>query len=294
MRIWRVADDPATLSGATEPEGPPTYRVEPVGRGLKLNLRELWHYRELALFLVWREIKVRYKQTAIGVLWAVLQPFLTMVVFTLFFGRLANLPSEGLPYPVFYFAGLVLWTYFSTSLNTATGIMVEQQQVITRVYFPRILLPISASLSGLVDLAIASTLLFGISFAFEITPKATAPLMLVFVILVVIAAMGVSFWISALNALYRDFRYAVPLLVQLWLFASPIAYASSLVPERWRTVYALNPLVPFLDGFRWSLTGAGSAPSASSLAISSSIVAAIFVGGLMFFNRKEAVVVDVV
>lgn len=270
------------------------FRIEPARGLFELNLRELWEYRELAFFFVWQHIKVRYKQTIIGIAWAVLQPFLTMVVFTLFFGRLANLPSDGLPYPVFYFSGLVLWTYFSTALGTATNIMVEQQRVITRVYFPRLILPVAAVLSGLPDLAIATAVLVAITLLYGIVPAASAPLMVVFALWVMVTAIGAGLWLAALNALYRDVRYAVPLLVQLWLFASPIAYASSLVPDGWRIVYALNPLVPAIEGFRWALTGAGEAPSTPSLAVAGGIVALMLIGGLVFFNHKEATLVDVV
>jgi lipopolysaccharide transport system permease protein len=266
-------------------------RIEPPRGWLELRLGEVWEYRELLYFFVWRDVKIRYKQTAIGVAWVVLQPLLTMGVFTLFFGRLAKLPSDGLPYPVFYFSALVAWTYFSTALITCTNVVVENQRVITKVYFPRLILPVSAVLSGLVDFAIGFVVLAAVTGLYSIRPTAAVAWLPVLLLLAVLTALGVGLWMAALNALYRDVRYVVPFLVQFWMFASPVAYPSSLVPEKWRWLYGLNPMAGVIDGFRWAITGHGQAPGALLLA-SAAMVAAVLVGGLFFFQRMEGTVAD--
>ena len=266
-------------------------RIEPPRGLFHLRLREVWAYRELLYFFVWRDVKIRYKQTAVGVLWVVLQPILTMAVFTLFFGRLAKLPSEGLPYPVFYFAAIVPWMYFNYALQNATNVVVENQRMITKVYFPRLVLPFSAVLSGLVDFAIGFVVLFGVAFYYGVKPGATALLLPLFLLLAVATALGVGLWLSALNALYRDVKYVMPFLVQFWMFASPVAYPSSLVPAHWRWLYGLNPMAGVIDGFRWALTGHGQAPTISLLASSVAVVVILF-GGLIFFQRMEGAVAD--
>lgn len=273
---------------------PHEFVIGPGTSGLITAIKELWVYRELVGFFVWKEIKVRYKQTIFGVAWAVLQPLLTMLVFTLFFGVLARLPSDGLPFPVFYFAGLVPWTYFANSVSTATNIMVEQQRVITRVYFPRLVLPLSSVLSGLIDLAIATGVLVVINLAYGFYPTWTLLGIIPFTAVAVALAFAIGIWSSALNALYRDVRYAIPLLVHLWLFASPVAYATSLVPERWQVLYELNPMVTVIEGFRWATTGAGSPPGATAVALALVMIAALMAGGLIYFSKAESRIVDVV
>jgi homopolymeric O-antigen transport system permease protein len=268
-----------------------TIRIEPPRGLLELRLREVWAYRELLYFFVWRDVKIRYKQTAIGVLWVVLQPVLSMLAFTLFFGRLAKLPSEGLPYPVFYFAALVPWTYFSYALQMTTNVVVDNQRLITKVYFPRLILPISAALSGLVDFAIGFVVLAIFTLAYEIRPTIAALWLPALLALAFFTALGVGLWLSALNALYRDVRYVIPFLIQFWMFASPVAYPSSLVPVRWRWLYGLNPMAGVIDGFRWAITGRGQAPSLLLLA-SAFAVALVVLGGLTFFNRMETSVAD--
>lgn len=268
-----------------------TIRIEPPRGFLELRLREVWNYRELLYFFVWRDVKIRYKQTAIGVLWVVLQPVLNMLVFTLFFGRLAKLPSDGLPYPVFYFAALVPWTYFSYALQMTTNVVVDNQHLITKVYFPRLILPISAVLSGLVDFAIGFAVLAIFTVVYGIRPTLAALWLPVLLLLAVLTALGVGLWMSALNALYRDVRYVVPFLISFWMFASPVAYPSSLVPAKWRWLYGLNPMAGVIDGFRWAITGRGHAPSLLLLA-SSFAVALVLLGGLLFFNRMESTVAD--
>jgi len=271
--------------------GSSTVRIEPPRALFELRFGEVWAYRELLYFFVWRDVKIRYKQTAIGILWVVLQPILTMLVFTLFFGRLAKLPSQGLPYPVFYFAALVPWTYFSYALQFTTNVVVDNQRLITKVYFPRLILPISTALSGLVDFAIGFVVLAIFTFAYGIRPTLAALWLPVLLILAVFTALGVGLWMSALNALYRDVRYVIPFVVQFWMFASPVAYPSTLVPGRWRWLYGLNPMAGVIDGFRWAITSRGQAPSLVLLA-SFLMVALVVLGGLFFFNRMETSVAD--
>jgi lipopolysaccharide transport system permease protein len=266
-------------------------RIEPPHGWFDLRLKELWAYRELLYFFVWRDVKIRYKQTAIGVLWVVLQPLLTMLVFTLFFGKLAKLPSQGLPYPVFYFAAVVPWMYFSTALLTATNVVVDHQRVITKVFFPRLILPFSAVLSGLVDFTIGFIVLIIFTFVYGIRPGLTALLLPLFLLLAILTALGVGLWLSALNALYRDVRYLMAFLVQFWMLASPVAYPSSMVPAKYRWLYGLNPMAGVIDGFRWALTGHGQPPSVVLIA-SSVAVCLVLLGGLLFFNRMEVSIAD--
>jgi homopolymeric O-antigen transport system permease protein len=272
---------------------PPVLRITPPGGWMELQLGGLWESRELLYFFVWRDIKVRYKQTAIGAAWAVLQPFLTMVVFSLFFGALAHIPSEGLPYPVFYYSALLPWTYFATALQNSTNTIVENRGVITKVYFPRLTLPLSAVLSGLLDFAIAFVLFLAMMLYYRIHPTWTMLFFPAFLLLAVLTALGVGLWLSALNAIYRDVRYVLPFLVQFWLFASPVAYPSSLVPAKWRWAYGLNPMAGVIEGFRWSLSGHGDPPS-RLLIVSTLVVLAILFGGLAYFQKMETTIADVV
>ena len=276
---------------ASRSPGSLTLRIEPPRTWFELRLQEFWNYRELLFFLVWRDVKIRYKQTAIGVAWVIVQPLLTMLVATLFFGRLAKLPSQGLPYSVFCFAALVPWTYFSAALVAATNVVVENQRVITKVYFPRLILPVSAALSGLVDFCIGFVVLLIFTFAHGIRPAWTLALLPLFLLLAVLTVLGVGLWLSALNALYRDVKYLIPFIVQFWTLASPVYYSSSMVPERYRWLYGLNPMAGVIDGFRWALTGTGQAPTATLLA-SSLIVCFVLFGGLVFFNYMEGSIAD--
>jgi lipopolysaccharide transport system permease protein len=287
-----VTSNPSVTAPATKLSSETvSIRIEPPRGWFNLRLKEPWDYRELLYFYVWRDVKVRYKQTVIGIAWVVLQPLMTMGVFTLFFGRLAKLPSDGLPYPVFYFAALVPWAYFSTALQNCTNVVVDNQRVITKVYFPRLVLPLSAVVSGLVDFAIGFVVLLVVTAIYGIRPTLAVLWLPVLLLLAVLTVLGVGLWMSALNALYRDVRYVMPFLVQFWMFASPIAYPSSLVPQRWRWLYGLNPMAGVIDGFRWALTGHGVAPGPLMLA-SASAVMVVFVGGLFFFQRMEGTVAD--
>jgi homopolymeric O-antigen transport system permease protein len=272
---------------------PPVLRIAPPRGWLEWNLDEVWQNRELLYFFVWRDIKVRYKQTAIGAAWAVLQPFLTMVVFSLFFGKLAHIPSEGLPYPVFYYSALLPWTYFAGAMQHSTNTIVENQRVITKVYFPRLVLPLSAVISGLVDFAVALLLFFGMMFYYRIVPTWHLMLLPVFLLLALLTALGVGLWLSALNAIYRDVKYVLPFLVQFWLFASPVAYPATMVPEKWRWAYGLNPMAGVIEGFRWSLSGQG-APPVRLLSASVGVLLLLLLGGLVYFQKMETTVADVV
>jgi lipopolysaccharide transport system permease protein len=269
----------------------PVLRIVPPGGWWALPAGEIWEYRELIYFFVWRDIKVRYKQTVIGASWAVLQPLLTMLLFTVVFGKFAKIPSDGLPYAVFYYAALMPWTYFSGALQNASSIVVDNQHILTKVYFPRLTLPLFSVCSGLVDFAI-SFVIFGLMLAYyRITPTWHMLLFPVFLLLALLTALGVGLWLSALNALYRDVRHIMPFLIQFWMFASPVVYSSSLVPAKYRSLYGLNPMAGVIEGFRWSLTGKGNPPGLL-FACSTLIVIVILLGGLAFFQRMETVIAD--
>ena len=268
-------------------------RIAPSQGWWELPFSELWDYRELLYFIVWRDIKIRYKQTAIGAAWAVLQPFLTMLVFSLFFGKLAHVPSEGMPYPIFYYSALLPWMYFAAALQNATNAIVENQRVITKVYFPRVALPLAAVLASLVDFGISFLMFVALMIYYGIHLTAAVIWFPAFLLLAVLTALGVGLWLSALNAIYRDVRYVMPFVIQFWMFASPVAYPSSLVPEKWRWLYGLNPMAGVIEGFRWSLAGHGSAPG-GMMAVSAAVVVLILVGGLAYFQHMETTVADVV
>jgi lipopolysaccharide transport system permease protein len=259
----------------------------------EVDLRELWLYRELLYFFVWRDVKVRYKQTAIGAAWAIVQPLMTMIVFTLFFGKLAHIPSNGMPYPIFYYTALLPWTYFAASLQSATNTVVDHQYLITKVYFPRILLPGTSVLAGLVDFVVGFLFLMVMTAYYGIRPSWALLLVPLFLLLAVMTALGVGLWFSALNAMYRDMRYIVPFVIQFWMFASPVAYPSSLVPARWRWVYGLNPMAGVIEGLRWSIAGRGEPPG-RMIWVSIAAVIVVLVGGLAYFQRIESTVADFV
>jgi lipopolysaccharide transport system permease protein len=266
-----------------------------------LNLGDLWRYRELIYFLIWRDIKVRYKQTALGAAWAIIQPFFTMVVFTIFFGRLAKIPSDGVPYPIFSYTGLLPWGLFAKALSDAGRSMIANRNMITKIYFPRLVIPLASVLSGLVDFSIAFTVLIAMmvyyhnqpagEFEFILTPAVlTLPL---FILLALITALGVGLWLSALNVIYRDINYIIPFLTQFWLFVTPIAYPASIIPEEWQLIYALNPMAGVVEGFRWALLGSNTAPS-PMIAVSATISVMILITGLFYFRRMERTFADIV
>jgi lipopolysaccharide transport system permease protein len=255
--------------------------------------RELWSYRELLYFLVWRDLKVRYKQTVLGAAWAVIQPFATMVVFSLFFGRLANMPSDGVPYPVFSYAALVPWTYFAAAVAAGAASLVSSQNLISKVYFPRLLVPLAAIATPLVDAAIALALIGAIMAWYGIVPTAAIVALPLFAALAIVTALGATLWLAALNVEFRDVRYVLPFVIQFGLFVTPVAYPSSLVPEPWRAVYSLNPMATVVEGFRWSLAGT-PAPSGAMMGASVLAAALLLAGGYWHFNRTERTFADVI
>ncbi len=244
--------------------------------------------------LAWRQIRVRYKQTLLGVVWAVVQPLATMAVFSVFFGKLAKVPTDGVPYPIFAFAGLLPWQMFAYSLTEASTSVVANQQMLTKVYFPRLMLPLAAVAVGVVDFAVSLVLLFALAAWYGVWPGAAIATVPLWTLLAVMTAVAASLWLSALNVRYRDVRYMLPLLTQLWLFVTPVVYpTSAFVPERWRALYALNPMVGVVDGFRWAI-GAGAWPGWMPLGVSMGVVTALLVGGAYYFLRTERTFADVV
>ncbi|MCU1326097.1 MAG: type transporter [Bryobacterales bacterium] len=262
-----------------------------------LKLRDLWTYRELLFFLVWRDVKVRYKQTALGAAWAVLQPLLAMLVFTLLFGRLAKLPSDNVPYPLLVYTALLPWQLFAFALTESTNSLVTNQHLIRKVYFPRLIIPISSVLVGLVDFAISLLVLAGMMLYYGFRPQPTALLFLPFLLLAILTALGIGLWLSALNIKYRDVKYVIPFVTQFWMLATPVAYSSKavlqLVPPQWRFLYGLNPMVGVVEGFRWSVLGTESG-SGLMMGISMVAVLVVLVGGLAYFKRMERTFADMV
>ena len=274
-------------------EALPKIVIEPSRGWFSLHLNELWQYRELLYFLAWRDIKVRYKQTVLGAAWAILQPFFTMVVFTLFFGKLAKVPSEGVPYPVFSYAGLLPWTFFAQAMNQSSDSLVGNAHLITKVYFPRLAVPLSATLAPFVDFCIAFMVLIGMMFYYQIFPTGTLVWLPAFLLLAFATSLGVGLWLSALNVQYRDVRYTVPFLTQLWLFATPVIYPSSAVHGPWRIILGLNPMTGVVEGFRWALLGIGAAPG-GMIYTSMGVTFLLIITGAIYFKRMEKTFADIV
>jgi lipopolysaccharide transport system permease protein len=268
-------------------------RLEPPHGWVGLKLPELWQYRELIYFLTWRDIKVRYKQTALGAAWAVIQPFFTMLVFSVFFGRLAKMPSDGIPYPIFAYAALVPWTFFASGLTQSADSLVGSANLLRKVYFPRLLIPMASVFSGMVDFVIAFGVLLAMMLFYGLTPTVNVLWLPLLVLLALVTALGVGLWLSALNVMFRDVRYVVPFVVQFWLFATPIAYPSSLLQEPWRTIYGLNPMAGVVEGFRWALLGTSTAPG-PMVSVSAAVAVVMLIGGAFFFRRMERTFADIV
>ncbi len=267
--------------------------IRPAGGWIRLELRELLEYVDLILILTWRNIKIRYKQTLVGASWAVIQPVLTMLVFTLVFGKMAQMPSEDVPYPIFAYSALVPWTFFVHALTKTAGCLVNSETLLTKVYFPRLCLPIAAVLAAFVDFLIPLVLLIVMMLFYGVAPTVSMLALPLFVVLVILTALGIGLWLAAINVQYRDVGNALPFLTQLWLFLTPIAYPSSMIPDAWQTIYALNPMVGVIEGFRWTLLGATRAPG-PLLAVSCFTALVILVGGVYFFRHKEDIFADVV
>lgn len=267
--------------------------IRPSRGWVGLDLKELWHYRELLFFLAWRDIKVRYTQTALGAAWAVIQPLLSMLVFTIFFGRLAKVPSDGIPYPLFAYTALVPWQLFAYALTESSNSVVLSDRLITKVYFPKLVIPFASVLAGLVDFTIAFSLVIGMLICYHITPTWAVLTVPLFVLFTMATALAAGLWLSALNVQYRDVRHTLTFIVQFWLFASPVVYPSTLIPARWRPLYGLNPMAGVIEGFRWALLRKAPAPG-PMLGVSILVTAAILVGGLYYFRRMEKTFADVV
>jgi lipopolysaccharide transport system permease protein len=283
---------PMTSTLAVDPADT-VVEIAPSEGWIPVRLGELFRYRELLFFLVWRDVKVRYKQTALGAAWAILQPLMTMAVFSLFFGRLAKVPSDGVPYPLFSVAGLVPWTFFASGLTQSANSLVGSANLIKKVYFPRLTIPIATVLAESVDFALAFLVLAAMLAFYGFTPSARLLWLPAFVLLAFTTSLGVGLWLSALNVEYRDIRYIVPFITQFWMFATPIAYPSSLLHEPWRTVYGLNPMAGVVEGFRWAVLGTRTAPG-PMIGVSSVVALAILAGGALYFRRMERSFADVV
>lgn len=279
--------------GETQTRSAATIVIEP-SRGLAdFNLKEIWDYRDLMFFLAWRDINIRYKQTVLGAAWAVVQPVLTMILFTVFFGRMAGVPSEGAPYPLFAFAALLPWQYFATTLGNAANSLVNNSNLLSKVYFPRLLIPLTSLFPPAVDFMIAFIVFIGLMFYYRWTPTPNVIWLPGFLLLAVVTTLGGGLWFAAMNVKYRDVRHIVGVLVQFGLFVSPVAYPSRIVPMPWRYLYALNPMVGVIEGFRWALLGTGVAPL-RLIAISSLAALLLFVSGLYYFRYTEKTFADVI
>lgn len=270
----------------------PMIRLAPSGNWPSINLRELWEYRELLYFLIWRDIKVRYRQTVLGASWAIIQPLSSMLIFSVFFGRLAKVPSDGIPYPLFAFAGLVPWAFFSHGLNQASNSLVSSPNLIKKVYFPRLVLPLAKIFSALFDFGLAFLLLLAMTLYYDVRPTFKLVWLPLFLLLALVTALGVALWLSAANVLFRDVQHVIPFLTQVWLFATPIAYPSSLLPEPWRTLYGINPMVGVVEGFRWAMLGVKTTPGPVFF-VSCLVSLAMLVGGALWFRRMERTFADV-
>jgi lipopolysaccharide transport system permease protein len=296
MQIEKHIERQSTMtpSLSLKPEKAAVIRIEPSKGWVSLKLHELWRYRELFYFLIWRDVKVRYKQTVLGAAWAIIQPFFTMAVFSLFFGRLAKIPSDDIPYPIFSYAALVPWTFFANGLNQAATGMVTHANLIKKVYFPRLAIPIARVLAGVVDFGLAFIVLLGMMLVYGILPTINALLLPLFLLLALITSLGTALWLSALNVQFRDVGYIVPFLTQFWMFATPIAYPSSLIGNPLlRTLYGINPMAGVVEGFRWALLGTDTAPG-PIIIVSSLVALALLVSGAFYFRRMERTFADVI
>lgn len=284
--------EPNTRPSPSTDNVPVTF-IRPSRGWVSLRLGDLWAYRDLLYFLTWRDIKVRYKQTILGAAWAIIQPFFTMVVFSLFFGRLAGIPSDRVPYPVFAYAALVPWTFFANALSNSTSSLVDSANLLRKVYFPRLVIPVSAVLAGVIDFALAFAVLLGMILFYGIVPTRAAMWLPLLLALALVTSLGAGLWLTAMNVQFRDVRYAVPFLIQAWLFATPVAYPSSLLDEPWRTLYGINPMAGVVEGFRWALLGTETAPG-PMVGVSSVVAIGLLVGGAFYFRRMERSFADVV
>jgi lipopolysaccharide transport system permease protein len=270
----------------------PTIVIRPPRKWVPVDFHELWEYRELLYFFTWRDVKLRYKQTGLGIAWAVIQPLLMMVIFTLFFGRLAGIPSDDVPYPLFAMTALLPWTLFAEGMTRSTVSMVANANIMTKVYFPRLIMPVASILSPLVDFVVAFGLLIIMMAYYGFVPTLNVIFLPLLIVFAMMTSLAVGLWLSALNVKYRDFQYTVPFLIQIWLFASPVVYPSSMIPESWQWLYALNPMTGVIEGFRWALLG--TSPPSMSILISLGVVMVLIVTGMFYFRRMEQYFADIV
>lgn len=291
--VNRTVKDNVSSSSKDRLKGIPTIRIQPTEGWTSIKLSEIWNHRELIMIFIWRDLKVRYRQTVIGVLWAIFQPFLTMVVFSVFFGRLAQIPSDEIPYPIFSYTALVPWTFFANGINQASNSLINNADMIKKIYFPRLTMPIASVLAAVVDFILAFLILLGMMFYYGFIPTINILWFPVFVLLALITALGVGFWFSAMNVQFRDVRYMIPFITQAWLFATPVAYPSSLLAEPWHTLYGLNPMVGVVEGFRWALLGTDTAPGLM-FGVSFIVSLLILMSGIVYFRRMEKVFADVI
>ena len=282
-----------TTSTLSAPPDLPIHVIAPANGWVPIRLREIWEYRELLYFLVWREVKIRYKQTALGVAWAIIQPLFTMVVFTVVFSRFGKMPSDGIPYPVFSYCALLPWQLFAFALTESSNSVVANQRLLTKVYFPRLIMPMASVCVGLVDFSVSFVVLIGLMIYYGITPGVALATIPLWALLAVVTALAVGLWLSAMNVKYRDIKYTLPFLTQIWMFATPVAYSISIVSPSWRPLYALNPMVGVVQGFRWALLGTGGG-SAGTVAASVGVVLVLLVSGLFYFRRMERTFADIV
>lgn len=272
---------------------PETIHIRPSTGLAALRLGDLWTYRELVLFMIWRDVKVRYKQTLLGAAWAVIQPVLTMLVFNFVFGTVAKVPTEGIPYPIFSYTALLPWGLFATALNNASRSLTANQNMVTKIYFPRLVLPVASVLGGLVDFAIAFVILVGLMFYYRVTPTAATWTLPLFLLLTLITALGVALWLSAINVQYRDVNYVLPFLTQFWLFLTPVAYSAKIISSKWQIIYSLNPMAGVVSGFRWALLGTNTGPSLY-MSVSAAIAIVILISGLFYFRSMERTFADMI
>jgi lipopolysaccharide transport system permease protein len=281
------------LSQVKEKIRVPFVRIQPTVGWFAIDFYELLEFRELLYFLTWRDIKVRYKQTSVGVAWILFQPLAMMLIFTIFFGKLAKIPSGDIPYPIFVFSGLLPWQFFSRTITECANSLIYDQRLITKVYFPRLLVPTAKILSGLIDFAIGAVLLLFFMYFYQVVPGKALVWMPFFVLVMVISTLGIGYWVAALNVEYRDLGVAFPFLIQLWMFVTPVVYPSEMVPQQWRIIYGLNPMVGVVDGFRWSLFGSGTVGSGTMLCVSCIVSLVLLISGLFWFRRRERTFADI-
>jgi lipopolysaccharide transport system permease protein len=282
----------ATKSTAL-PHQPETIFIRPTTGLAALNLVDLWTYRELVVFMIWRDIKVRYKQTLLGAAWAILQPLLTMLVFNFVFGTVAKVPTDGVPYPIFSYAALLPWGMFTAALNTASRSLTANQNMVTKIYFPRLVLPLASVLGGVVDFAIAFVILIGLLIYYHIVPTVAVWTLPLFLLLTLITALGTALWLSAINVKYRDVNYVLPFLTQFWLFLTPVAYSAKIISQKWQLVYSLNPMAGVVNGFRWALLGTDTGPGLT-MGVSTAIAIAVLISGLFYFRSMERTFADTI